>query len=103
MPERLNRKFLSRGKDAEERRSYSIYRCVYHFNAFYLLVRNFIAEKSAGYQKEPLQFKQEIVMNNIFVGAVIGVAAWFCYFQFVDWLLMSFQGLKYFEFIRSVF
>jgi len=42
-------------------------------------------------------------MNNIFVGVVVGIAVWFCYFQTIDWLLMGVQGLKYFEFIRSVF
>ena len=42
-------------------------------------------------------------MNNIAVGIVIGIAGWFLYFQFLDWFLMGFQGLKYFEFIRSVF
>ena len=42
-------------------------------------------------------------MNNMIVGVVVAVAAWFVYFQTIDWLLMGVQGLKYFEFIGSVF
>lgn len=42
-------------------------------------------------------------MNNMIAGVVVAVAVWFVYFQVVDWLLMGVQGLKYFEFIRSVF
>ena len=42
-------------------------------------------------------------MNNIAVGILIGIAGWFLYFQFLDSFLMGVQGLKYFEFIRSVF
>jgi hypothetical protein len=42
-------------------------------------------------------------MNNIFVGVAVAIGVWFVYFQTVDWFLMGIQGLKYFEYIRSVF
>ncbi len=37
------------------------------------------------------------------VAFVIMGAAWFVYFQFIDWLFMRIQGLEYFKFIGSVF
>ena len=43
-------------------------------------------------------------MNKIAVGVLVGLVGWFCYFQLLDWFFMDIaQGLKYFEFIGSVF